>query len=86
MTAASAGEGDFLIHARENSDGNFIMVLMFRGKISRHLLKRNEAGFWTVNQKLYTPEKTLAGVSAVAQWRGVWKCWLGCIGVNSAFG
>lgn len=62
MTAAGASEGDFLVHARENNPGQYIMVLMFRGKLSRHLLARNGEGIWTVNKKVFTPAKTLSTV------------------------
>eukprot|EP00056_Hartaetosiga_gracilis_P009068 m.129957 g.129957 ORF g.129957 m.129957 type:complete len:81 (+) comp13053_c0_seq5:79-321(+) len=51
------GEGDFLLRPY-TKEGIYILSVIFKGKCSHHLLKKNGKGLWTLNNKHLTTART----------------------------
>ena len=51
MFKVNAPNGSFFVRDRPEAAGEYILVLMFRGKPTHHLLKESVSGIWTVNER-----------------------------------
>jgi len=61
----SAGQGSvagkngrFLLRRREQKS-EYVLTLVFKDKVTQHLVAKNDAGLWTVNKKAYGNHKAL---------------------------
>lgn len=60
---AKGKDGLFFLRDRTNHPGDYVMCVQFKGKATHHLLRKNEAGFWIINNKQYGKCSTLSEVS-----------------------
>jgi len=50
--------GRFLLRRREQKS-EYVLTLVFKDKVTQHLVAKNDAGLWTVNKKAYGNHKAL---------------------------
>lgn len=70
MKEGHASDGDFLVRLRDPGSADYILVLIFKGKPTHHLMHKNEQGQWTINKKVYVEEGTIEGVSKQGRRKG----------------
>eukprot|EP01147_Barroeca_monosierra_P005580 gene5580-7222_t len=59
---AKGKDGLFFLRDRTNHPGDYVMCVQFKGKATHHLLRKNEAGFWIINNKQYGKCSTLSEI------------------------
>lgn len=62
MDARNAQNGDFFLRQREVGSDDYILVLIFKGKATHHLVKKDASGVWTINKKAFVQETDLERV------------------------
>lgn len=60
--ASTGTDGDYLVRTRNLDNGEFILCVVFRGKATHHLVKREGDGTLTVNNKPTGGARTMAQV------------------------
>lgn len=61
-------DGEFFVRQREPQSRDFVMTLLFQGKATHHLMRKDESGVWTINGKKYVEEIDLVKVWLLQFW------------------
>jgi hypothetical protein len=71
MEEGNAVDGDFLVRTRDINSPDYILVLIFKGKPTHHLMQKNPAGHLTINKKVYIESGDVEEVSGAGAMRAV---------------
>lgn len=56
MAKHNATDGDYLVRQREAGSPEYILVLIFKGRPTHHLMKQ-EGDAWSINKKVFVPNQ-----------------------------
>lgn len=62
LTSNTKEDGEFIVRQREPKSRDFVLVVMYNGKPTHHLMTKSEQGTWTVNKKQIVNEPELVKV------------------------
>lgn len=71
MEEGNAVDGDFIVRTRDSNSPDYILVLIFKGKPTHHLMQKNAAGHLTINKKLYIESGDVEEVSGAETMRAL---------------
>ena len=62
ITEAGIDDGRFLVRTKKGKTGEYILDVVFRGKVTHHSIAKNEEGNFTVNNKAFGDHAKLTPV------------------------
>ncbi len=73
VTKAGLDDGRFLLRTRPEKQGEYVLCVVYKGRPTHHLVKKNEEGMYTVNKKTYgNHSKVTALVNQLSQKTAGW--------------